>query len=62
VTVTLDEYPDQTFSGTLVRNNSSINPTSRTLLVEVDVENPEEKLLPGSYVFVHFNFPDARSR
>jgi RND family efflux transporter MFP subunit len=56
-TVTLDEYPDETFHGTLVRTNDAINPASRTLLVEVDVDNADGKLLPGSYVFVHFSLP-----
>jgi RND family efflux transporter MFP subunit len=56
-TVTLDEYPGQVFHGSLVRNSAAINPASRTLLVEVDVENAEHKLLPGAYVFVHFMLP-----
>ena len=33
--------------------------SSRTLLVEVDVQNPTGELLPGSYVSVHFRFPSA---
>ena len=56
-TVTLDEYPGQVFHGSLVRNSAAINPASRTLLVEVDVDNTERKLLPGAYVFVHFMLP-----
>jgi RND family efflux transporter MFP subunit len=56
-TVTLDEYPGQVFHGTLVRTDGSINPISRTLLVEVDVDNPGGLLLPGAYVFVHFELP-----
>jgi len=55
--LTLDEYPGQTFHGRLVRNSDSIDTTSRTLLVEVDVDNPEGKLLPGAYVFVHLKLP-----
>jgi RND family efflux transporter MFP subunit len=55
--VTVDEYPDQTFHGTLVRTDNAINPTSRTLMVEVDVDNPDGKLLPGAYAFVHFQLP-----
>ncbi|HTZ71792.1 MAG TPA: efflux RND transporter periplasmic adaptor subunit [Acetobacteraceae bacterium] len=54
VAVTLDEYPGQQFPGTLVRTDHAINPASRTLLVEVDVNNPDGKLLPGAYVFAHF--------
>lgn len=56
-TVTLDEYPGQEFPGTLARTSGAINPSSRTLLVEVDVDNSSGKLLPGAYTFVHFALP-----
>lgn len=52
--VTLDEYPGQSFQGTLVRTDKAINQVSRTLLAEVDVDNSTAKLLPGAYTFVHF--------
>ena len=55
--LTLDEYPGQIFHGTLVRNSNSIDYSSRTLLVEVDVGNPNRELMPGSYVQVHFKVP-----
>jgi multidrug efflux pump subunit AcrA (membrane-fusion protein) len=45
------------FHGKLVRTSEAINPASRTLLVEVDVDNDANKLLPGAYVFVHFTLP-----
>jgi len=57
-TLTLDEFPRQIFHGTLVRNANSIDIASRTLLVEVDVDNPTGQLLPGAYVFVHLKLPD----
>ncbi|HYL98249.1 MAG TPA: efflux RND transporter periplasmic adaptor subunit, partial [Blastocatellia bacterium] len=53
VTLTLDEFPGRVFSGTLVRNSNSIDAASRTLLIEVDVNNPSGELLPGAYVSVH---------
>ncbi|HSY34276.1 MAG TPA: efflux RND transporter periplasmic adaptor subunit [Acidobacteriaceae bacterium] len=56
-TLTLDEYPDQVFTGVVTRNSGSIDPSSRTLNVEVDVNNHNAKLLPGAYVFVHFKIP-----
>jgi RND family efflux transporter MFP subunit len=56
-TLTLDEYPDQSFLGRIARNSSAINLTSRTLNVEVDADNPKGLLLPGAYVFVHFKVP-----
>ena len=60
-TLTLDEYPDREFEGTIVRNSNAIDPSTRTLNVEVDVNNPKGELLPGAYVFVHFKVPQAPS-
>jgi RND family efflux transporter MFP subunit len=57
VTLTLDAFPGETFTGTLVRDSSSIDLTSRTLKVEVDVDNPTGRLLPGAYAFVHLKVP-----
>ncbi len=57
--LTLDEYPGKQFPGTIVRNSSMIDQTTRTLNVEVDVDNSAGKLLPGAYVFVHFKVPAA---
>jgi RND family efflux transporter MFP subunit len=56
-TLTLDEYPDRSFEGTIARNSNAIDLSTRTLNVEVDVENPKGELLPGAYVFVHFKIP-----
>src|SRR5579863_7647302 len=56
-TLTLDEYPSRVFGGKLARNSSAIDPASRTLLVEVDVDNPDGLLLPGAYVSVHLKLP-----
>jgi RND family efflux transporter MFP subunit len=55
--VTLDEFPGETFEGTLVRTSNSIDQASRTLLVEIDVPNKDGRLLPGSYVHVLFVIP-----
>ena len=55
--LTLDEYPGQSFHGTIVRNSNAIDPTSRTLNVEVDVDNVGGQLLTGAYVFVHLKVP-----
>jgi membrane fusion protein, multidrug efflux system len=51
--VTLPELSGEKFSGTVVRTAESIDPTTRTLLTEVDVPNREGKLLPGSFGEVH---------
>ncbi|HEX4140986.1 MAG TPA: efflux RND transporter periplasmic adaptor subunit [Candidatus Methylacidiphilales bacterium] len=57
--LTVDSFPGESFVGTIVRNSDTIDPVTRTLNVEVDVENPTGKLLPGAYVFVHFKFAAA---
>jgi RND family efflux transporter MFP subunit len=51
--LTLSEFPGQTFNGKLVRNARAIDPASRTLLVEIDVDNKDGKLMPGAYAQVH---------
>jgi RND family efflux transporter MFP subunit len=56
-TLTLDAFPGETFIGTIVRNSNSIDLTSRTLNVEVDVDNPTGRLLPGAYAFVYLKLP-----
>jgi RND family efflux transporter MFP subunit len=59
VTLTLDAFPGENFAGTLVRDSNSIDLISRTLRVEVDVDNPTGSLLPGAYAFVHLKLPSA---
>jgi RND family efflux transporter MFP subunit len=57
-TLRLDAFPGEVFHGTLVRHANSIDPASRTLLTEVDVDNPNGQLMPGAYVKVHLTLPD----
>jgi RND family efflux transporter MFP subunit len=59
VRLTLDAFPGENFTGTLVRDSDSIDLTSRTLRVEVDVDNPTGRLLPGAYAFVYLKLPSA---
>lgn len=55
--LTFPEHPGKIFDGTLVRTADAIDPASRTLLVEVDVNNRTGELLPGSLAQVHFKTP-----
>ena len=55
--LTLGEYPGRRFRGTLVRTANAIDVASRTLLVEVDVNNATGELLPGAYTEVHLKLP-----
>ena len=54
-TLTLPQYPGRTFRGKLVRTSDAVDPATRTLLAEVDVDNRSGELLPGSYTEVHLN-------
>lgn len=52
--LTLEEFPGRRFAGNIVRTSDAIDPASRTLLTEVDVDNPTGELLPGAFLSVHF--------
>ncbi len=53
----LAEFPGRRFEGTLVRTADAIDLSTRTLLVEIQVNNPTGELLTGSYAEVHLKLP-----
>jgi multidrug efflux pump subunit AcrA (membrane-fusion protein) len=57
----LTEFPGRRFQGKLVRTADAINMTTRTLLIEIDVDNPTGTLLTGSYAEVHLAIPAQAS-
>jgi RND family efflux transporter MFP subunit len=57
--LTLAEFPNRRFTGKLTRTSNSIDPGTRTLLVEVDVDNPTGELFPGAYAQVHLKLPNG---
>ena len=59
--LTLAEFPGRKFQGQLVRTAEAIEMTTRTLLVEIDVDNPTGTLLTGSYAEVHLAVPTRAS-
>src|SRR5208283_2194549 len=59
--LTLAEFPNRKFQGKLVRTADDINVTTRTLLIEIDVDNPTGTLLTGSYAEVHLAVPTQAS-
>ncbi|WP_263349767.1 efflux RND transporter periplasmic adaptor subunit [Acidicapsa acidisoli] len=59
IAITSDAIPGAKLIGTMVRNSDSIDISSRTLNVEVDVVNSEHKLFPGQYAFVHLPIPPS---
>jgi RND family efflux transporter MFP subunit len=59
--LTFQQFPGRRFTGTLVRSSQAIDPASRTLLVEIDVDNPKGELLPGSYVQAHLKLAASQA-
>ena len=59
--LSLAEFPGRKFQGKLVRTAEAINMTTRTLLIEIDVNNPAGELLTGSYAEVHLKVPTQAS-
>ena len=57
--LTLDEFPGETFEGTIVRDSDSIDSATRTLNVEVDVNNAQGRIKTGAYAFVHLKLPQS---
>jgi RND family efflux transporter MFP subunit len=56
-TLTFSEMPGQQFHGKIIRSNDSLNQQTRTLLLEVQIDDPARRLRPGmfAYVQLHFN-------
>jgi RND family efflux transporter MFP subunit len=59
--LSLPELPGRRFPGTLVRTADALDPSTRTLLVEVDVNNTTGLLMPNAYTEVHFNVKGGQS-
>ena len=59
--IVLAEFPGQKFPGKVVRTSEAINGTTRTLLTEIDLTNPANTLLTGSYAEVHLRIPSAHT-
>ena len=56
-TLDVPELPGRGFKGKVARTANSLDPATRTLLVEADIDNPDGSLAPGLYGTVHFLVP-----
>ena len=56
-TLTQDSNPNRNIQGNIVRNADAIDHSTRTLNVEIDINNGKGVLRPGAYVFAHFHVP-----
>jgi multidrug efflux pump subunit AcrA (membrane-fusion protein) len=55
--IEVQELPGRKFAGRLARTAQAIDPSSRTLLAEIDLDNPRGEILPGSFAQVHLKVP-----
>jgi len=53
----IPQYPGRKFEATLVGTSNAIAQDSRTALVQLQAENPEGKLWPGTFTEIHFHLP-----
>ena len=53
----LPQYPDRAFKAVVATTSNAINLSARTLLVELQADNPDALLQPGAYAQVDFQLP-----
>jgi RND family efflux transporter MFP subunit len=61
VQMRFNEHPGKDYPATLVRTARALDPTLRTLRVELQVDNSQGELFPGAYAEVHFKLPGSNS-
>jgi RND family efflux transporter MFP subunit len=54
------ERPGETFAAQTVRTANALDPASRTLQVELQLNNSSGELFPGAYAEIHFKLPSNR--
>jgi RND family efflux transporter MFP subunit len=59
--LTFSESPGKRVPARLVRTSEQIDPVSRTLLAEFEVDNRRGELMPGAYAQVHFKLKEGAS-
>jgi RND family efflux transporter MFP subunit len=55
--VHIPELPDRSFPGKVTRIADALQPGTRTLLVEIDIPNPDGAVAPGTYCTVELHIP-----
>lgn len=59
VKISLDSYPGEEFSGHVYLISPTVDPATRTFTVEITIENPGDKILPGMFARVNMGFGSA---
>jgi RND family efflux transporter MFP subunit len=58
--LTLPEFPNRTFHAHVTNTADAVDPTSRSLLTQLQIPNESGELLPGAYAEVTLKFTDGR--
>ena len=51
------EQPNKSFTAKTVRTSNALDPTLRTLQLELELDNANREVFPGAYAEVHFKLP-----
>jgi RND family efflux transporter MFP subunit len=53
------EHPGKSYEAEAVRTSNALDPSARTLQVELHLDNRQGELFPGAYTEVHFKLPSS---
>jgi multidrug efflux pump subunit AcrA (membrane-fusion protein) len=53
------ERPAKAYAADAIRTSGALDPSARTLQVELQLDNGEAQLFPGSYTEIHFKLPPS---
>ncbi|MGH7254415.1 MAG: efflux RND transporter periplasmic adaptor subunit, partial [Nitrospirales bacterium] len=62
VEIDLDARPGERYSGVVTRYASALDPETRTMATEIQIDNPDSRLYPGMYAHVRFILESRQGR
>ena len=57
--ISTNDYSGQTFAAAITRTSDAVDPQARTFRAELDLPNPDRRLVPGMYVRVAFSLQNS---
>jgi RND family efflux transporter MFP subunit len=61
VKLRFNQFPNRTYASKLIRTARAVEPNSRTLLTEFEINNSNLEILPGSYTQVYLQLPKNKN-
>ncbi len=55
-----EEHPGQVYPAETIRTSNALDPSARTLQVELHLDNSKGEFFPGAYTEIHFKLPSSR--